>query len=245
MTIDFLFRDGSVNVQHVIYSIFAGNAAIPFYYIIVLIQLTVLTPLLIKVKRKRYLYLVSPVYLIAMYVINFLLGYEPEFQKMLFPAWIIFYLLGMDCRVHDLDNLLNAVKGWMIPVALFISIIESLILNLAGYDYGFVTGQVKFGNYIYCCILSLTALKYSRFEKKYSKVLISLGDSSYGIFYIHMLVLIIVRKVLTYAFVSQIWFTYYLACGFITICISLLIIQFVKKMANKLRISKFLYLIGF
>ena len=55
-----------------VYRFIVGKSATPFYYIVVLVQLTVITPWLIKIVKQngiisRILWLVTPVYLVYLY----------------------------------------------------------------------------------------------------------------------------------------------------------------------------------
>ena len=57
-----LFGD-NVEWKSVLFDFLTGRAAAPLYYILVLFQLTLLTPFILKKAGKKWLYLITPVYL--------------------------------------------------------------------------------------------------------------------------------------------------------------------------------------
>ena len=114
-----------------------GKAATPLYYIIVMIQLTIMTPWLVK-SRKKWMYLVSPAYLVIIYTYNIVTGTMPLLYETLFPAWFFFYLLGMDCRSGNIKKWIKKVNIYWVVVALFVSIVEAFILKIIGCEDGFV-----------------------------------------------------------------------------------------------------------
>lgn len=100
-----------MSIRHIIYAYCTGKTATPFYYIVVLVQLTLHTPWLARLRDRRWLYAATPVYLVLLYISNFSTGEMPRLYETVFPAWFGFYLLGMDCRIGKLDNLLKKVRS--------------------------------------------------------------------------------------------------------------------------------------
>lgn len=241
-----VIKSRSVPLSRIVYCIFTGDAAIQLYYIVVLLQLTLLTPLIIRIKKGRWLYLITPIYYIICYISNFLTGRNSKIWSVLFPAWIIYYILGMDSRKHVFDNVLNKFSGWKVGGALFLSILEAYILNAFGYNYEFVTGQINFSNCLYCCALSFALLKYFQENTtvKMNNVAIKIGNMSYGIFYLHMLVLMIIRKLFSFTIFFKSWVIAFLICFFLTVSITCFIIEFLRKIASKYECNNFLRFIG-
>lgn len=86
-----------------VYRFIVGKSATPFYYIVVLVQLTVITPWLVKTVKQngvisRILWLVTPLYLMYLYAWNYIVGISPRLYETLFPAWFGFYYLGIHVR---------------------------------------------------------------------------------------------------------------------------------------------------
>lgn len=248
----YLMKDSLTNseitVKHIIYAFCTGKAATPFYYIVVMVQLTLLTPWLIKIKNRKWLYVVTSVYLVFLYGFNLYTGQMPRFYETFFPAWFIFYIFGMDCRAGKWDNSIKKVqKSWII-MALLISIIEGFVLLETGCAIGFASSQIRFGSFLYSSVIALVLMKYRDMGSKNSslkKLTVSIGNCSYGIFYVHMLVLMIVRKALSMTWMSQTWILDFVACFALTAVGSYLIVIGTKSLAKKLSIEKVLNLIGF
>ena len=175
--------------KSLIFSFVTGKAAGPLYYILVLLQLTILTPYLIR-KRKSWMYLVTPIYLVFLYIFNITTGNMPLFYETLFPAWFIFYILGMDVRQGKLDG--QKVKGWMIGLALAASFGEAYLLMNIGCSAGFACSQIKFSSFIYSALIALWLSQHIK-ECKPS-ILSSIGDCSFGIYFSHIIVMMFASK---------------------------------------------------
>lgn len=103
-----------------------GKSATPFYYIVVLMQLTMITPWLVKIVKQngiinRILWLVTPLYLVYLYTWNCIVGTSPRLYETLFPAWFGFYYLGI--QVHCGWKLRG--NGYAVAATLLLSCIEA------------------------------------------------------------------------------------------------------------------------
>lgn len=245
---DYVLSGGMV-FHHAVYALCCGKAAAPLYYIVVMIQLTVLTPWLVKVKERGWLYVVTPIYFMFLYTYNIITGEMPRLYETFFPAWFLFYILGMDCRNGKWDNLINKVKKWSIPIALGTSLIEAVILLKTGCSIGFASSQIKVSSFIYAVVIALVLMKKKDNAElnngKFQRFMASIGDCSYGIFYVHMLVLSVVRKAITLAGLSQIWMVNFLLCFILTACGSFAVVLGTRKIAGRIGAEKYLKVIGF
>ena len=89
-----------------------------------------------------------------------------------------------------------------------LSIIEAFVLLRVGCAIGFASSQIRFGSFLYAGLIALVLMKGKDMENedgKLRKLMVSIGDYSYGIFYVHILVLIVVRKIISALWVSQMW----------------------------------------
>ncbi len=247
---------GNVSVRHIIYAFCAGKAVGPFYYIVVLVQLTLLTPWLVKIKKRKWMFAVTPLYLICLYIFNLYVGQMPRLYETLFPAWFLFYLMGLDCREGKLVGAITRVRNWWIVVALGVSVVEAVVLLQVGCAIGFASSQIRFGSFLYTSVIALVLMKNKEGKNTtgqidqndlhgVNRLLASIGDCSYGIFYAHMLVLMVAQKVVSLTWLSQIWITYFLACFVMTAIGSYLIVWGTRKVAEKLGCQSVLKVIGF
>ena len=124
------------------YRFVIGKSATPFYYIVVLMQLTVITPWLVKsVKQNgilgRILWLVTPMYLVYVYTWNYIVGTSPCLYEALFPAWFGFYYLGIQVRCGRRLK----CSGYAVVGAFLLSCVESLGLRTLGLSLGFIRAR--------------------------------------------------------------------------------------------------------
>lgn len=220
----------SVNWLGYVYRFVVGKAATPFYYIVVLIQLTVITPWLVNVVKdsktiKNFLWLITPCYLLYIYVWNLTTGYSPRLYETLFPAWFGFYYLGINVRC----GLKLKCSGGKVLIAGAISCVEALALRKLGMSVGFYTSQITVGSFLYSIAVIGWILKQSDTQGGNTKRLGRIGDCSYGIFYVHMAVLTVIGKFIQ----SGDWYLYWGLRFAMTSIISFTIILAGQKILKK------------
>ena len=244
---DFLLN-GNVSLKHIVYAYCTGKAATPFYYIVVMIQLMFLTPWLLKLKKKKWLYAVTPAYLLVLYLYNVATGNMPRLYETFFPAWFSFYILGMDCKAGMWGNSVKKLPQYLTGLALGVSIGEAFLLLGIGCSIGFASSQIRFGSFLYAAVIVLALLcrkNVDSKEHKLKKLLASIGDYSYGIFYVHMLVLLVVRKIVGHTVMSQVWILNFLTCFIITAIGSYVVVMITKQFAMKIGRKRWLMWFGF
>lgn len=224
-----------------IYRFFVGKSATPFYYIVVLIQLTAITPWLVKVVKQnrtlgRILWLVTPVYLVYVYAWNYNFGTSPRLYETLFPAWFGFYYLGI--QVHS-DAGIEMTRGYEVIAAFLLSCVEALGLRRLGLDIGFYTSQITVGSFLYSAVGIGWLLKKSEKGSGSNHLLAKVGDYSYGIFYIHMAVLMVVGRFIY----CENWYAYWILRFLLTTFISFGIVYTGQRML--MQYKKILRYIGF
>lgn len=211
-----------------------GKSSTPFYYIVVLVQLTVITPWLVKIVKRngigsRILWLVTPVYLVYLYTWNYIVGTSPRLYETLFPAWFGFYYLGIQVRC----GWKLKCSGYAVTGALALSCIEAVGLRAAGFDIGFYTSQITVGSFLYSVTIIGWLLKKNENNRSGCHLLSKIGDCSYGIFYIHMVVLMIVGRFIK----CENWYAYWILRFVLTVAISCIIVhigQIILKNHKKL-----------
>lgn len=149
-----------IDWQNLIFKFIIGKASTQLYYIVVLMQLVLLTPVLIQLIRKSErksiaLYCITPIWLVGVYIYNIVNQERPMFYETFFPAWFCFYYLGI--RIKTAQTCVNKIekvqkyfgKPIVVLVLLAFSIVESFILLYLGCCDSFIISQIKFGNFIY------------------------------------------------------------------------------------------------
>lgn len=226
----------SVNWLGYLYRFIVGKSATPFYYIVVLIQLTVITPRLVNVVKeskiiKNLLWLITPCYLLYIYVWNLTTGFSPRLYETLLPAWFGFYYLGINVRCG------LKCSRWKVLIAWAVSCVEALALRKLGMNVGFYTSQITFGSFLYSVAVIGWILKQSDTQHGSAKLLGEIGDCSYGIFYVHMAVLMVVGKFIQ----SSYWYLYWSLRFTLTSIISFAIIFAGQKiLKNQMKLLRFI-----
>lgn len=191
----------------VLFNFVTGQSAAPLYYILVMIQFTLLTPLFAKMKKRRWLYAITPLYLCGLYIWNFNLGMTPSLYGIFFPAWLFFYILGMDARAGKLKSIVKRVKPWWVAVTFIIALLEAFALQKAGCSISFASSQIRFSTFAYTYTIILLLFRNQGKEEKsiVDDVLSKVGDCSYGIYFSHMMVMYTVAKILHILGVELAW----------------------------------------
>lgn len=137
------------SVREVVMALLTGGAAAHLYYLLVYIQLAVLTPLLMRALRshREALYLVTPCVLVV-WELRALCGVDAPSIAVLFPVWLVYYLFGLEWerwRVW-LQNREGAVAA-VSCVALALQAGEGFLWDALG-DYGMATTQLRLANVV-------------------------------------------------------------------------------------------------
>lgn len=210
--------------------ILTGGASAQLYYVLVLFQLVILTPLFLHLLGKKVwriiLYSITPVHLTIIYIFNIQVSPDIGPYGELFSAWLFFYLLGLDARAGRLETLIEHVKLWHVIIALVVAIAEAfLLLHLTFGEPVF--NQIRFCNFFFVTVFDLWLLKNSRSLDRDSlaglwwyRLGVKLGDASYGIYFCHMAVLLIMEKILQMFNLSAIWAVYWIfSWGAMSFCL--------------------------
>lgn len=206
-----------------------------------LIQLTIITPFLVRIiksnnkKTMILLWFITPIWLVYVYAWNIIYGVEPYLFGTLFPCWFIFYYLGLRVKC--------GMKFESIPIivllTLIISIVESLFFNSIGVENLRITA-ITFGTYSYSIALIGLFLKYKNTNFK-ENILSKLGDLSYGIYFIHIFILMFINKFVSILNINS-WYLSWIIKYALTLSISALAVYIIQQLFKHNK--TFLKLIG-
>lgn len=228
-----------VNLVEVILKFISFKSAPHLYYIVVLFQLVVLTPIILKALKNKYLkiilYLITPMYLIFLGVLKIGFNIDIPFYQYYFAGWLIYYILGLE---HD------KIKVKSNPTILILTLTFTIITNICVYNintstYNYVTSQLNICNMLYILVIIPIFLdrKSKYISSKINSVIEKIGDFSFGIYFIHILVL----KVLGLIFepIKLRFILYYILMSISTLVISYILIYLFKKI-TKNKFDKYL-----
>lgn len=177
-----------------------GEASCQLYFIVVLLQLTAITPFIIKIiesnKGTTALLLITPLWLVALYFYFGLHGHQADFNKSFFPAWFIFYYLGLLIKIRGHKPLFKNKPLEKAIACVIVGLLLSIAEAYGPFPVGFLTTQVKASSVIYALAIINLLIVIKPYVKVRQGLLTYLGDNSYGIFFVHMFVIIISRRML-------------------------------------------------
>lgn len=204
-----------LNPLRIIYHLITGRAQAQLYYILVLVELTLLTPLLAKAvdnKKMSVLILsITPIYLLLTTGYRYITGNELSWMGRDFCAWLIFYYFGMLVKRYGWKEISEKVLIGLYFAALTISVTEGFIVNYKFGMFSMAIGQINLTTMIYSLVvislimnrwrkssanLSSQNSKANTLKRKILQVLVYIGNNSFGIYFCHMFVLRCVSFVL-------------------------------------------------
>lgn len=201
-----MMRGNITNLKSIINILVNGTASWQLYYIVVLFQLVLVTPILFYLQEKNItfynmLYIVTPLWMLIKYYVRLDFLYESQFPRCI--EYLAFYLLGLQLGAKKCSLRIPAQQSLrvLLFMLLMLSFLEGKLWLLSGNTTMAMT-QGKFSSYAYalCFIFYLVSKckgenvrTYSIYSnaicKKILNMLPTTGNYSYGIFYIHCLIL--------------------------------------------------------
>ena len=238
-----------LGASEIVWKLLTGKSAGPLYYVVVLIQLTLLTPYLIScaLKKSSWPWLITPAALVIVYVFAYRAEGVPWYCDTLFPLWFGFYYLGIRLRTEDIHITSFLKKMGSIPCVLLsflINLVESELLIHNGITTTLAVSQNRIGGFLYALAIVGLFYRLSGIMNCKKNLLVWLGDNSYAIYFTHYLVLKIVTKTIGPR-LHDMWTPYFGICFVSTLVMTSLIVGIVKLFARKVRIQSFLKYIGY
>ena len=222
------FVNRTINVTlfiNIIKRIFTGNLWAHMWYIYLVIALYLITPVLRKwvknTSNKEQL-----IFLIVLYIftilsneIGNLIGYKTAFYIPIGTGFVFVYLLGNYIYNNKLSSKLERLL-YVLGIISFITIILLTYFGVCKYLVGYTSTL---------CIIVAISVFYLFKDKKItgnqnlSKLIINLGECSFGIYIIHQLFINIIYKILK---IDMILYMPYL--GMILYVLGVLVISFIS-----------------
>ena len=204
----YLIARGTFAPLAVIISFIVGGGSAQLYYLVVYLQLTLITPWLFRLLDRPavriVLYVVTPATLAIRYTAS-IADVSLPIQAFC-GSWLVFYLLGLEWR--------GRISPWLREHGveaghIFSTLLACLVLQeaegfawfLAG-DYDLATTQLKVTSLLSSiCASALIASVGKGVREKLANCtpIVRLGDLSFGVYLAHMVVLAVVRKLLSIA----------------------------------------------
>lgn len=208
------FIANRITITDFLLDIATGGALGPYYFIIVLLQLIVFSPIMIYLNKsnlgKLILFMVTPLSLLILYILrlNENVNFNGLYYALPFTTWFIFYYLGYLLKNSNLiERLLTSKKSVIIFFSLYIiflgaSMLEAFLIIDLLQDVSFAASQLKFSSFMMSIFLIITLLLIRIPVNKATGFLAKIGNMSFGIFLIHMIVVYVARVILDYYYFS-------------------------------------------
>lgn len=199
MTITYLLGQKLSN-NKIIFSFLTGNAYGHLYYLLVLIQLTILSPIIIKIIKSEnktlhyFSLLTSFIWVLVIYIYCLYFNKQLPLYETIFPAWYSFYYWGLYRRYISTNakpiNETNSIKIYgLLLISLIFSVFESnMIFNYTELS-SVASSQIKLSAFMYVFIMIELILTHKNHHFNRSN-LSRIGDYSFGIYLIHHIFLI-------------------------------------------------------
>ncbi len=179
--------------------IILGRALGPYYFIVVLASLIIITPCLYWLNRKDYglvvIIFINVISLVAIYYLRLFTESGLVWWKASLPftTWIFFYYFGFIVKLEGLKNLLPRLFSekhalYCVVGSLLISIVESFILANEYGSSANANSAVKFSSFIYSTFIIIYFLLLKERIQVFPKILLIIGRNSFGIYLIHELI---------------------------------------------------------
>lgn len=187
-------------------NLLTAKASYQLYYIFVYAQFVILTPLICKLLESNYRWigwLVSPISIIIIRYIFLLLGLELgfPFPETIFVVWFSYYYLGLALGNNVFKyTLSHKTSIVMYAGTLVLSEIEGFVWYLYG-NYDMATTQIRITSLltsIVACFMAYLFISNTKIALKdnlFNKILVMIGDYSFGIYLAHILVRAVLRKI--------------------------------------------------
>ena len=223
----------------IVKALLTGGASAQLYYLLVYVQLMLLTPLLFRLLRTHsvLLYAVTPCALVTWGLLALLRVDAPNIA-VLFPTWLVYYVAGLDWprwrgKLKGRERLLVLAA----IAALLLQVVSGLSWGAFG-NYNMATTQLRVTNMLSSlAVISVFMLvpRSMRSSFAYCRPLVRLGDLSFGVYLCHMGLVMVSRKFLTLAGVSGL--AYSLGVWLIALALSALAVAVCQRTFPKRLLS--------
>ena len=228
------------NAYDIFIALITGQAIGILYFVVVLFQLTLLTPFIHKyIHRPTFVwinFLITPISLATMYVLRIRYEIQISFPTYALPfcIWHFFYFWGIYVKVN-MDS--TFFKKWLLLsmfayiLAILFSVLESHILIHKYEFFGFALSQIKMSSFVmsFFLINVLMGIKDLLTELKSLQII---GEMSFGIYFLHSFFLRFVFKFLPETSLWQYQPFVSISMAFLAIMVSMLTIYIVRKIVG-------------
>lgn len=253
-----LFVNKSIPLmQDIVIHFLTGDISAHLYFMVVLFQLTLISPFICEHDDKKWCgfvcIAVSVIWLILIYIYQINVKKQLPYREVYFFGWLVFYYFGIMYKENE-ESITNKIQSF--PTAVYfliylvtyaISLIESFILKrLLSIPLNASMSFFKLSSYLYTIATILLIIKIKVVISKKNEKLIEqrkphslsniirlIGKNSNKIYYMHVLVLLLVSKVLDMlTIINNLLPVYHIVLVTLTMTVSLIGSLLINKITN-------------
>ncbi len=231
-----IFRNRNIDLINIITTYLTGSALGPYYYIIVIVQYYLLLPLLQKINNRLGFIIsiaINSLFFILLYLCRFKTNANIPlfFYGGVFPSWIVFFQGGLFLGKYGIKKIDKKYAISLIIITLLLCFVEANIWLYETSNISYAISQSKFSSFLFSWSVIYFLISY-RFS--INNVLLQIGKYSFGIYLIHIIIMIFASKILAlYPPLMDIQPLYQFLYLAITIGVSCMIIFSSKKIFPK------------
>ncbi|MCB2256805.1 acyltransferase [Escherichia albertii] len=246
----FTFNNQSFVVKNIIAQLILGTGIGVGYFVIVLVQFIILTPLINKITSIKTHIMIICGFTIIGGVVNYMsvkidclkLFSQFPYSAIPFFVWYPFYHLGFVFNKYNISCpkcLNSSILFGILSFSLTLAIFEGMFWGYAG-NYSFAVSQLKLSSLILSLCVCMIAYFYLNRDINY-KSLSQLGTISYGIYLTHMLFVWLYHYLFSHT--SMYIRHLVISCGFIfilSIISSVVLVFLIRKILGRYSV----YIVG-
>jgi len=236
-------KTGETGGYRIIFNLLTGGACLGYYFVIAIAQLYIITPLLQYINRKLKWYGLILVLIFNLTIVFFL--YLSRLFNIIrhlpvalpFYSWIIYYEIGLFMAESPNKMLASRKMRLYILFAILaswaISVLEAVII-LSKYDNPvFASIAVKYSSLLYSVCVILGFIFARGYFKHLPRLLSAIGQYSFGIYLIHVIILGQVVKIFQrFSAICSFQPLYQFVLVAATLCICLILIRVVRRLLS-------------
>ncbi len=200
---------GKIDIKVLLYKLFTGGASSPYYFMLLVSQYYILTPVLMRINEWkngfRAILSLNLLILVGFYVVRLVFLVDIPFVLYALPcySWIVFYQYGLLLGSNStLERKLVCRPGWFAVLAfvgLLLSCVEAILMLRYFDSIKYATTAVKLSSYIYALSAISLFLWLKTKIPKWNRTLLLIGNYSFGIYLIHRVMLKEITSLLSYS----------------------------------------------
>ena len=233
-----------IDIKMTIFNWVTGRVGTPFYFVLVLVQFTLLLPLLVRLSENKVgrigVFIVGTLWCAGSYVYMIVTKRTLIAYETICLTWLPIYFMGLLCKKYSWNGIGNRILRWLVvAVALLLEIAEAYGLRCLGVEIGGCVSQTRISSLIFSLAIINLFLGYREKLNNNRNLMVAvflyLGNNSFAFFFIHCIFRKFSNFILPYVpYIGLILPIYQMLQLICMIMCSLIAILVIKKIFRKL-----------